>query len=207
LSASKTFVCLAFASALNVFYIYGMMNWVPSFLLRLHGMTTAQVGATLGLILGFGGALGSFGGGWLTDRFGKKDKRRYLTIPGYAILISIPCAAGALFLQNTYLSVACIGLVAMLQSTYLGPALSVSHSLVPSSMRALTSAVFFMVINLIGLGLGPLVVGLISDSLKSAMGAESLRWAMSIVLIVGIVSCTLFFTTAKKYVADLKARV
>ena len=206
LYSSKTFVCLAFASALNVFCIYGMMNWVPSFLQRLHGLTTGQVGTSLGLILGVGGGVGSFAGGWLTDRFGRQDKRRYLTIPGYAILISIPCAAGALFFQDTYLSVTCIGLVALLQSTYLGPALSVSHSLVPASMRALTSAVFFMVINLIGLGMGPLVVGLVSDWLKPSLGAGSLRWAMSIVLIVDVASCALFFSTAKKYAADLKLK-
>ena len=64
---------------------------------------------------------------------------------------------------------------------YLGPSISVAHRLVPASMRALTSAVFFLVINFIGLGFGPLVVGMISDMLKPALGVESLRWAMSII--------------------------
>jgi len=63
-----------------------------------------------------------------------------------------------------------------------------------------------MVINLIGLGMGPLVVGLVSDWLKPSLGAGSLRWAMSIVLIVGVASCALFFSTAKKYAADLKLK-
>jgi len=145
-------------------------------------------------------------GGWLTDHFGKRDKRWYLRIPGYAIMIAIPCAAGAIFLQDTYFSVACIGLVALLQSMYLGPALAVSHSLVPASMRALTSAVFFMVINLIGLGFGPLVVGVISDLLKPTLGIESLRWAMSITLVVSIASVILFFSAAKKVLVDLRLK-
>jgi len=203
LYSTKTFVFLAFASAFNVFCIYGLMNWAPSFLQRLHGMTSAETGKLLGPILGIGGAVGSFAGGWLTDRFGKTDKRWYLKIPGYAILIVIPCITGAIFFQNTALSVACLGLCALLQSMYLGPSLAVAHSLVPASMRSLTSAVFFLVINLIGLGFGPLVVGFVSDLLKPSLGVESLRWALSIVIFVSIASTSMFFATAKKLGADL----
>jgi hypothetical protein len=95
----------------------------------------------------------------------------------------------------------------MLQSSYLGPALAVSHSLVPASMRSLTSAIFFLVINLIGLGLGPLVVGLLSDVLKPSLGVESLRWAMSILLVMSLASTALFFGAAGKLEGDLKGRL
>jgi MFS family permease len=206
LYSTKTFVFLAMASALNVFCIYGLINWAPSFLQRLHGMKAAETGALLGLIYGIGGGAGSFAGGLLSDHFGKKDKRLYLKIPAYAIIITIPCAAGALFLHNTALSLASLGLCASLQSVYLGPSLAVAHSLVPASMRALTSAVFFLVINLVGLGFGPLVVGIISDLLKPALGIESLRWALSVIIIVSFASTILFFATANKLLADLKLR-
>jgi MFS family permease len=206
LYSTKTFVFLAIASALNVFCIYGLINWAPSFLQRLHGLKSSEVGLLLGLIYGIGGAAGSFMGGVLTDHFGKKDRSWYLKVPAYAILVCISCAAGAIFLQNTFLAVTCLGLCASLQSLYLGPSLAVAHSLVPASMRALTSAVFFLVINLVGLGLGPLVVGIISDLLKPTLGVESLRWALSIIIVVGAASAILFFVTAKKLVADLKLR-
>ncbi len=202
LYSSKTFVLLAAASALNVFCIYGLNNWAPSFLVRLHGMTMSQVGAILGLIYGVGGGLGSYGGGVLTDYFGKKDKSWYLKIPAYAILIGIPCAAGAIFLQSIPGTLICLGLSACLQSVYLGPSLAVAHSLVPASMRALTSAVFFLVINLVGLGFGPLVVGMLSDLLTPALGAESLRWAMSTMIVISLASAILFFSTARKLVAE-----
>jgi MFS family permease len=206
LYSTKTFVFLAIASALNVFCIYGLINWAPSFLIRLHGMKATEVGASLGLIYGIGGGLGSFAGGVLTDHFGKTDKRRYLKIPAYAIVLTIPCAAGAIFLQNTFLSLSCLGLCACLQSVYLGPSLAVAHSLVPASMRALTSAVYFLVINLVGLGFGPLVIGIISDLLKPTLGVESLRWALSIIIITGLASAILFFSTAKKLVNGLKTK-
>jgi MFS family permease len=73
-------------------------------------------------------------------------------------------------------------------------------------MRALTSAVFFLVINLVGLGFGPLVVGFISDHLKPNLGLESLRWALSIIIIVAFASMALFITTAKKLVIDLQLK-
>lgn len=204
LYATKTFVFLALASALNVFCIYGLINWAPSFLQRLHGMKSSETGLALGLIYGIGGAIGSFAGGLLTDHFGKSDKRWYFMIPAYAIIIGIPCAAGAIFLQNTLFSLVFLGLCASLQSVYLGPSLAVAHSLVPASMRALTSAVFFLVINLVGLGFGPLVVGIISDLLKPALGMESLRWALSIIIVISLASALLFFSAAKKLVTNLK---
>lgn len=202
----KTFVYLSLATGLHVFCIYGLINWAPSFLARLHGMKNTEIGSVLGPIFGIGGGIGSFVGGFLTDRFGKKDKRLYLKIPAYAIIISIPLVAGALFLQNNFISILCLGLCTLLHSMYLGPSISVAHSLVPASMRALTSAILFLVLNLIGLGFGPLVVGFISDRLTPSLGVESLRWAMSIVILMSIASTALFFKTAKKLPSDLKQK-
>ena len=197
LYSSKTFVWLALATGLHVFCIYGLLNWAPSFLARLHGMKGPQIGAALGPIFGIGGAVGSIAGGYLTDRFGRRDKRLYLKIPAYAILLSIVFGAGALFLRDTTLSIICLGLCASLHSMYLGPSVSVAHSLVPASMRALTSAILFLVLNLIGLGFGPLVVGMLSDRFAPVLGVESLRWGMAIILPVSLVSMTLFFRTAR----------
>ncbi|GAB3492785.1 MFS transporter [Spirosoma knui] len=205
LYATKTFVYLALATGLHVFCIYGLNNWAPSFLMRLHGLKNSEIGALLGPIFGLGGAAGSFAGGLLTDHFGKTNKQQYLNIPAYAIIASIPCAAGALFLQNTTVAIICLGLTASLQSTYLGPSVAVSHSLVPASMRSLTSAILFFVLNLIGLGFGPLVVGMISDGLAPSLGVESLRWAMSIIILVSLGSVALFLISAKKLAADLSS--
>ncbi|UFH57207.1 MFS transporter [Spirosoma sp. KNUC1025] len=204
LYATRTFVYLAMATGLHVFCIYGLLNWAPSFLARIHKMTNSEIGALLGPIFGIGGAVGSFAGGYLTDYFGKIDKRWYLKIPALAIMISIPCAAGALFLPNTFYSVLCLGLTASLHSTYLGPAIAVSHSLVPASMRALTSAILFFVLNFIGLGFGPLVVGMISDGLTPSLGAEALRWAMSIIIVISFGSTALFWVAARKLTVDLR---
>jgi len=203
LFSTRTFVYLALGSSLHVFCIYGLINWTGSFLTRLHNMNSAETGIVLGLVFGIGGAIGSFAGGFLTDHFGKSDKTLYLKIPAYAIILSASSAGGGLFFQNNFLSIAFLGLCASLQSTYLGPSIAVAHNLVPASMRSLTSAIFFLMINLVGLGFGPLVVGMISDSLKPSLGDEALRWAMSIVIVVGIIAAMLFFVAAKKLAKDI----
>jgi len=203
LFSKSTFVYLAIAAGLHAFCIYGVFNWVPSFMQRLHGMSKAETGITLGLIVGVGGIIGTFAGGLLTDRFARNDKRWYLKIPAYAILSSIPFLWGGLYLSDLVSSLICMGMCNALYGMYLGPAITVVHSLVPTSMRALSSAILFLVINLIGLGLGPLTVGVISDVLTPSFGNESLRFAMSSLLIVSAVSTLLFFKAAGKMVKDL----
>ncbi len=205
LFSTHSFIYLSFATALNVFCIYGLSNWSPSFLSRLHHMKSTDIGLVLGLFFGIGGAVGTFLSGYLTDRFGKNDKSWYLRIPAIAVILSSLFATGGLFIQHTVVSVICLGLCASLQGMYLGPSIAVAHSLVPASMRALTSAILFFILNLIGLGLGPLVIGFISDRLAPAFQSESLRWAMSIIIVIELVSAFLFFIASKKLRFDLKS--
>lgn len=203
LFSKPTFVFLCAATALHVFCIYGVLNWTPSFLSRIHGMAKTDIGVALGLILGTTGAAGTFVGGYLTDHFGKTDKRWYLKIPAYLVLTSIPFVMVALFTGSSAIALACFGVTNFLYGSYLGPSISVAHMLVPASLRALTSAILFFVLNLIGLGFGPLVVGMLSDLLAPTLGIESLRWAMSIVFIVSVTAVMLFLAAAKKLPADL----
>jgi MFS family permease len=205
LFSKPTFVFLAFATALHAFCIYGLLNWMPSFLARLHGMENADIGVALGLILGITGVLGTFTGGWLTDRFGKNDKRSYLRIPAFMILSSIPFVVGALFLPGKVQSLFCIGVFNFFYGTYLGPSINVAHTLVPASLRSVTSAILFLVLNLIGLGFGPLIVGMISDILAPTFGVESLRWAMLCTTVVSLMSVVLFFSAARKLTSSSPA--
>ncbi len=198
LFSNSIFLYLAIAVALHIFCIFALLNWAPSFMSRLHGMNSIHIGVSLGLIFGVSGAIGTYVRKLITERLGKRDKRHYLTVPAFSILISILFTAGALFFQNNYLTLFCLGVSAFLQSMYLGPFISVAHSLVPASARAMSSAIVFFMLNLFGLGFGPLVVGIISDLLQPSMGIESLRWALSIILFVNVVSVALFFAASRK---------
>jgi MFS family permease len=177
----KTFRNLALAGSLQATVIYAIGNWLPSFFLRNHEIGLAELGLWMALTSGLGGGAGSFFGGWFADRMGQRDRRWYVWGSAILILAITPVLLVMLNTGNLALALALTGVFHFLSASYLGPALAVSHGLVGLRMRAMTSAVFFFFINLIGLGLGPLIVGYLSDTFAAAGSETALATAMLIV--------------------------
>ena len=200
-----SFKLFAIAAGLNAFSSYGIGNFTPSFLIRSHGFGSLEVGTSLALITGIGGALGTYMGGVLADRYGAKDKRWYLWISGIPAACSVPLMFTAVFIGDPRLALGFLFFATMLGAFYLEPTIAISHTLVSPSMRAMASAILFFILNLIGLGLGPLVVGMLSDFLTPSYGSEALRYALGIVSFVNLISAAFFFLAARKLLADLKA--
>ncbi|WP_374408808.1 spinster family MFS transporter [Pelagerythrobacter sp.] len=202
----RTFRNLALAGSLQATVIYGVGNWLPSYFLRNHEIGLAELGVWMALTAGFGGGAGSFFGGWLADRLGQRDRRWYVWGSAILLLSITPVLLVMLTTGNLTLALLLTGLFHFLSASYLGPALAVSHGLVGLRMRALTSAIFFFFINLIGLGLGPVIVGMISDTL-AANGAEgALATAMLLVGCVASLWGVLHYLLAARHIrADLAA--
>lgn len=177
----RTFRNLALAGSLQATVIYAVGNWLPSFFLRNHAIGLAELGLWMALTAGFGGGAGSFFGGWLADRLSRRDRRWYVWGSALLMLSITPVLLVMLTTGNLTLALWLTGMFHFLSASYLGPALAVSHGLVGLRMRALTSAIFFFFINLIGLGLGPLIVGVISDTLATDGSDGPLATAMLIV--------------------------
>lgn len=178
----NSFRHLAFASSLYAFVGYGTANWTASFMIRSHGMATGELGTWLALIIGVGGAVGVLGGGMLADRLGRRDDRWYVWLPALVPLIALPFAIAVYLMSSAGGALAMMVVPAILSNVYLGTAIATSHRLVGLQMRATASAILFFVINIIGLGGGPWVVGMVSDALAAQHGVESLRLAMLYVL-------------------------
>jgi len=200
LSSYRSFWYLAAATGLTAFAGYGNGNFAPSYLIRNHGFSVGEVGVVLAVFGGGGGLLGTFLGGFLADRLGVRDKRWYLWVPAIAGCLAVPLGFPYLLLDNTTVVIASMFLVSI---TYLGPCLAISHSLVPPAMRALTSAILFLVLNMIGLGLGPLTVGVLSDFYAGYFGDDSLRYAMLTVAVLSAPAIVLFFLAARHLPGDL----
>ena len=203
LLSRKALIYLSLGCGLNAFVLYGIGNWLPSFLSRMHGMEQGEIGTWLGLGVGLGGAFGVWLGGFLGDRFGQQDQRWYLWIPAFTITISAPIVLIILFSSSKYIVLVNIALSKILWTTYLGPSIAMAHGLVGLRMRALASAVLFLVLNFIGLGLGPPFFGMLSDYLAPSLGVESLRWAMSVGVVVSLVAAFLFWRGSVFLRADL----
>lgn len=202
LLSKKTFIFVAFACGLHTFGNYGVGNFFAPFLARVHGMPVEDIGTWLGITSGFGGIIGTFLGGFLADKYGRKDLRWYMWIPIIAGLINLPFSYFAFFDGNLNVVLFTYFMTALLTALYLGPSIAVTHNLIDAKKRALASAILFLVLNFIGLGLGPLGIGMISDYLSADYGAESLRYAFTITWVTGIISLVLFYLGSKTYQAE-----
>lgn len=207
LSRFKSFWYIAGGMGLASFTGFGNGNFAPSFLIRSHGFSVAEVGVVLAFFSAGGGFCGTFLGGVVADRLGQRDQRWYLWVPGIAGIASIPFALPYLLAESTVVTIAFLFLVSMSISTYLGPCLAICHGLVPASMRALTSAILFFIMNLIGLGMGPLTAGLLSDYFTGIYGADGLRYAMLVVSFIGVPSIFFFFLAARALPGDMERGV
>lgn len=208
LSSKPTFWFVAFAAAIKAFIGYGHAPFTASFFFRNHGEEVASLAAMfglksagfLGLALGLmGGAAGiasSWLGGFIADQAAKRDLRAYMSVPAIASLLS-PCAFVVAMLVDSAVAALFILLIpGLLGSLWYGPVYATAQGLVPVQMRATTASIMLFIINMVGLGLGPLAVGVLSDVLAGPMGmgsAEGVRWALIISAMLGVGAFGLFW--------------
>ena len=203
LAGYRSFVLLAAATGVSNIAGYGSANFSPSLYLRVHDLSLTEVGLLLALAGGLSGMMGTFLGGWLGDRLGKRDMRWYLWVPMFGGLLSQPLSMVFYLTDSTAVAIVFQFMATACFSTFLGPCLAISHTLVHPAMRAFTSAVLFFALNLIGLGLGPLTTGLISDALEPAYGLDSLRYALVIVNLIGLSGVALYYAASRYLLEDL----
>jgi MFS family permease len=218
LAKRKTFWFIAVAAAIKAFIGYGHAPFTASFFFRNHTEEIARlaaffgemfgfdlqsrgfVGLALGIMSGTAGAIGALAGGWIADKFGKNDLRAYMVTPAIAALLSIPVYIAAVTVGNTMLAFSLLAVNAFLATLWYGPVYGTAQSVVPPHMRATAAAILLFIINLIGLGLGPLLVGILSDVFAGPMGmgsAEGVRWALITAGSLGLVSGVLFWLARK----------
>jgi predicted MFS family arabinose efflux permease len=201
----RSFRHLAFGAALTAFVGYGVVTWVPSFLIRSHGMQTGEVGTWLGLILGIPGGIGIALGGYLADRFGARDHRWFLWVVTVALLVAAPFSIGVYVAASPYWALLLLVIPVALGNFYQATTFAQTQGLAPLRMRAVAAAVLLFIINIIGLGLGPQFTGVLSDLLNPRFGVESLRWSLLICSLVNIWAAYHYFVAGKLLKADLEA--
>jgi MFS family permease len=212
LATKKTFWLVALAASIKAFVGYGHAPFTASFFFRVHGPEVAELaarfglksagflGLALGLIGGTAGVIGAWFGGILADRLGAKDLRAYVIVPAIASLITIPFYILAVSVGSPMAAICILTVPVLLGTLWYGPVYATAQSIVDPHMRATASAVLLLIINLIGLGLGPVAVGLLSDVLAGPVGlgeAQGVRWALILSTLLGLVAFGLFWTARK----------
>ncbi|MCP5041683.1 MAG: MFS transporter [bacterium] len=198
----RSFRHMAVAAALHAFYGYGASAFIAAFFERSHDMGSGEIGRWLALISFTAGVTGTFLGGYLSDRLGVRDRRWYMWIPAGATLVYIPFAFGLYLWPEPHLALAFYLPGSVLGGMYLGPTFAMTQTLVTPTMRATASAILLFVINMIGLGLGPLGVGIFSDLLVPSLGNESLRYALLATVVVFAAWSVLHYMLAARTLRD-----
>lgn len=174
----RAFVHLATGAGLTAFVGYGLITWAPTFFVRSHEMSLTEAGFWLGLVLGIPGGFGIVAGGWISDRFGRRDARWYLWIVAVALMIGVPLGAAAFLVDAWWLSLLLLCVPVMLGNFYQGTTFAQVQGLAPVRMRAVAAAILLFVLNFIGFVFGPPAVGILSDMLLESFGTDALRYSL-----------------------------
>ena len=202
LLSRRSFLFMALGAAMNAFAGYSTANWVASFMIRTHQMPTGELGTWLALIIGLGGAIGVFGSGVLADNLGKKDNRWYMWVPVYAAAISVPFQIATYWVDGPYAALMCMTIPSILANAYLGATIASVHGMVGLRMRAVSSALLFFILNIIGLGMGPTTVGLVSDLLVDQHDVDSLRYAMMYIIPTSMFISGVLYILASRHIRE-----
>jgi multidrug resistance protein len=201
--SQKAFRHIALGSALIAFVGYAGVAWVPTFLARSFDMKLGEIGMMLGLVIGFAGGAGTFGAGFFADKLGHKDVRWNMWLVALAGVVAFPFGV-ALYLTDSKTAAILLFIApAAAGAIFTGPAIAMTQGLAKLRMRATASAILFFILNLIGLGAGPQVVGMLSDFFAASAGEESVRYALLAITPLGLWGALHFFLAAKTLEEDL----
>jgi predicted MFS family arabinose efflux permease len=175
LARKPAFWLLAFASSASSVCGYGLALWTPSVMMRSFGLDLLTTGNFLASLLLVGGCAGVFAGGWLADRLGAADRGWYARLPAIAWIVSVPAWGLGLFAPNLWLAWPLLLVGNAVNILWLAPVTTAVQHLVERPMRSTASACFLLINNLVGLGLGPWLMGRLSDALRASYGADALR--------------------------------
>ena len=193
-----TFWLMALAASCSSLAGYGLAAWTPSVLERSFGLGLIDRGHFLASLFLIGGTAGVFAGGWLADRLGQADRSWYARLPAIAWLITAPVFVAGLLAPNLWLAWPLLLIPNALNILWLGPVTTAVQHLVPQPMRATASASYLLIINLIGLGIGPVLIGALSELFRERLGTEALRYAAVSVCGFYIVAALLMLFAVKR---------
>lgn len=160
----RTYGSHIFGVSISLIMVYAILSWAPAFFMRVHGWTVGEVGAIYGSMLLVFGTSGVVGAGWLADalrRRGHTDAN--LRVILFAAMCAIPFGIAAFLVANEWLALLLMVPLTFLSSLQHGIAPAALQPITPNQMRAQVSALYLTTVNLIGLGLGPTSVALLTD--------------------------------------------
>jgi MFS family permease len=202
----NSFMHMSVAAALHSLVWYSGTIWNTSFLVWSHGLNTTQAGRYLAMFSLIGG-VGSFAGGYLSDSLStrKDDQRWYMWVPGIACVVMIPFQFSAYLSRDLTIVVPItFSMMFLLASMFFGPSFAVAQSVATVRMRAVSASVLLFIQTIIGMTLGPAIVGALSDLLEPRVGQGwGIAYPMAAIGLVNLWAAVHYFLAARRYRDDL----
>ncbi len=200
----KAFVFLCAGMAVGAVGAYAHQTWIPAFLMRTYHMTAGQVGAQYSAVTGPTTIVAILLGGLINDWLLRRDKRAPLWIIAASFGLGVPASLAFLLVHDFHLALGLSILMTLAGGLWTGPAYAVVQSLAGPKLRALTAAIFMMIVNIVGLGLGPVAGGVLSDLFAPHFGAASLTASLCALTLCGAIAVPLFLLATRSLDADMR---
>jgi predicted MFS family arabinose efflux permease len=177
---------------------------VPLYFIRVHGVALGELGIALGLLVGGVGGIGAVVVGRLCDRLSEKDMRWRPWIIAITALIALPFAFAFLIVETKSMAYLLYAVPSFFGLIYASISYAAMQELVPPRMRSMASAVMLLCLTLLGIGLGPVLVGILSDAFADGFGTRSIARALMWLLVLNASSVIFYLIAAKHYRADVR---
>lgn len=185
------------ASTVSGMVSYGLTQWLPAYFGRLHLLEQGQIGLLMALFLGVVGGVGTLTGGRLADTLVRRRVDLGVKMIAVAQIVAMPLLVFGYMSTSILSTIILLSIPVFLGTFYLGPSLALIQTYSPVEMRSMAAAVKMLCLNLVGLSLGPLIVGLISDALEPTQGPRGLAIALSCVSLFSIWSAAHFWLAGR----------
>ena len=199
----RSYLHAQLGGSLHAAAVWGMSVWVVPFFMRVHGLELATTTTLLGIVMVVAGIPGIYLGGWASDRLIRQDQRWYLWLPTGGAIVATPFSLLFLFAGSPVLAILCYVPHTLLNSVYSAPVAAMTQGVVPPRARALAVAVHLLCTNLLGLGLGPLIIGALNDALLDSHGELAIRYTMTVAVGAKLVACVFYQLGARAVRSDI----
>ncbi|MDP6244695.1 MAG: MFS transporter, partial [Myxococcota bacterium] len=182
---------------------YGILLWGFEFYTRVHGLPPFEIGIWMAAILGIGGSAGAYAGGALADRFGPRNPVWYMRLPAIVTLVGVPFGFVFLLAGSSRVSMLFFFVFYVLSNVYVPIMHTLNQNLSRLRMRATAAAILLFIINLVGAGAGPFLVGFLNDQFAVHFGTEAIRYSMLTLASMGILGAFFFHLSSRSLAGDL----
>jgi MFS family permease len=199
LLANPVYTFCILGSALHLMVAYGLAAWSIAFFVREHGLSLAVAGAAVGGAAAIAAGVGGGLGGIIADWLGVRDRRWLAWWPCVTVLAAALTGPPAFLLRDATMAIVLLTVTTFLNSLYMPATYALVQSVADPRGRASAAAMMIFVQNFIGLGFGPLVIGMASDFLAPHAGVKSLGYALALVFVLNGLAAVLYFYSGLKW--------